>query len=148
MSRPVSGRDAVRSQVIDVLEAQIKRRPARRKVSTEAAKQSRKISEQLTVGLDLGDRSRCYGVLDEAGAIVLEQKLGTTPKAMEEGLGGMPRSRIAQPLFDLWMNLSQMTTDRVHVAICLRDGDARFQPPRTTSQWTFVIHLFWREHEG
>jgi hypothetical protein len=34
MRRPVSGRDAVRSQVIDVLEAQIKRRPAMKKVST------------------------------------------------------------------------------------------------------------------
>jgi hypothetical protein len=32
--RPVSGRDAVRSQVIDVLKAQIKRRPAMKKVST------------------------------------------------------------------------------------------------------------------
>ena len=67
-----------------------------KKVSTEAAKQSRKISEQkLTVGLDLGDRSSWYCVLDEAGAIVLEQKLGTTPKAMREVFGGMPRSRIA-----------------------------------------------------
>ena len=67
-----------------------------KKVSTEAAKQSRKISEQkLTVGLDLGDRSSWYCVLDEAGAMVLEQKLGTTPKAMREVFGGMPRSRIA-----------------------------------------------------
>src|ERR1700735_4051573 len=96
MRRPVSGRDAVRSQVIDVLEAQIKRRPAMKKVSTEGAKQSRKISEQkLTVGLDLGDRSSWYCVLDEAGAILLEQKLSTTPKAMKEVFGKMPRSRIA-----------------------------------------------------
>jgi hypothetical protein len=96
MRRPVSGRDAVGFQVIDVLEAQIKRRPAMKKVSTEAAKQSRKISEQkLTVGLDLGDRSSWYCVLDEAGAIVLEQKLGTTPKAMKEVFGGMACSRIA-----------------------------------------------------
>jgi transposase len=64
--------------------------------STVAAKQSRKISEQkLTVGLDLGDRSSWYCVLDEAGSIVLEQKLSTTPKAMQEGFGAMPRSRIA-----------------------------------------------------
>ena len=34
----------VRSQVIDVLEAQIKRRPAMKKVSTAVAKQSRNIS--------------------------------------------------------------------------------------------------------
>ena len=67
-----------------------------KKISTVATQQSRKISEQkLTVGLDLGDRSSWYCVLDEAGAIVLEQKLGTTPKAMKEVFGGMPRSRIA-----------------------------------------------------
>jgi Ethanolamine utilization protein EutJ (predicted chaperonin) len=71
MRRPVSGRDAVRSQVIDVLEAQIKRRPAMKKVSTEAAKQSGKISEQkLTVGLDLGDRSSWYCVVDEGGGVL------------------------------------------------------------------------------
>ena len=67
-----------------------------KKISTVAAKQSRKITEQkLTVGLDLGDRSSWYCVLDEAGAIVLERKLGTTPKAMKEVFGGMPRCRIA-----------------------------------------------------
>jgi hypothetical protein len=56
MRRPVSGRDAIRSQVIDVLEAQIKRRPAMKKVSTVGAKQSRNFSQpKLTMGLDLGD---------------------------------------------------------------------------------------------
>jgi len=34
-------------------------------------------------------------VLDEAGSIVLEQKLSTTPKAMQEVFGEMPRCRIA-----------------------------------------------------
>jgi transposase len=67
-----------------------------KKVSTVAVKRSRKISEQkLTVGLDLGDRSSWYCVLDESGAVVLEQRLSTTPKAMGEVFGGMPRSRIA-----------------------------------------------------
>ena len=51
--------------------------------------------EKLTIGLDLGDRSSWYCVLDERGEVVLEQKLNTTPKAMEEVFGGMPRSRIA-----------------------------------------------------
>src|ERR1039457_1171162 len=89
-------RDAVRSQVIDVLEAQIKRRPAMKKVSTVAGKQSRNFSEQkLTIGFDLGDRSIWYCVLDEAGRVLLEQKVSTTPKAMQEVFGGMPRSRIA-----------------------------------------------------
>ena len=66
-----------------------------KKVSTAAAKQSRNVSQpKLTIGLDLGDRSSWYCVLDEAGSIVLEQKLSTTPKAMREALGRMPRSRI------------------------------------------------------
>src|ERR1700689_32643 len=86
----------VRSQVIDVLKAQIKRRPAMKKVSTVAAQRSTKISRQkLTVGLDLGDRSSWYCVLDETGQTVLEQKLSTTPKAMKEVFGAMPRCRIA-----------------------------------------------------
>src|SRR5438105_1324283 len=67
-----------------------------KKVSTTAAKQIRNFSEQkLTVGLDLGDRSSWYCVLDEAGNVLLEQRLSTTPKAMREVFGTMPRSRIA-----------------------------------------------------
>ena len=67
-----------------------------KKISTVAVKQIRNISEQkLTIGLDLGDRSSWYCVLDEAGAIVLEQKLGTTPKAMKEVFGAIARCRIA-----------------------------------------------------
>src|SRR5215472_18882358 len=96
MRRPVSGRDAVRSQVIDVLKAQIKRRPAMKKGNTAAAKQSRNIFQrQLTIGLDLGDRSSWYCVMDEAGRAVQEQRLSMTPKSMREVFGGMPRSRIA-----------------------------------------------------
>ncbi len=34
-------------------------------------------------------------MLDERGELVLERKLSTTPKAMLEAFGGMPRSRIA-----------------------------------------------------
>jgi transposase len=50
---------------------------------------------QLTIGLDLGDRSSCYCILDEAGDVILEHKLATTPEAMKRVFGGMPRSRIA-----------------------------------------------------
>jgi transposase len=67
-----------------------------KKVSTTAVRQAKSFSEQkLTIGLDLGDRSSCYCVLDEAGVILLEQRLSTTPKAMREVFGGMPGSRIA-----------------------------------------------------
>jgi hypothetical protein len=96
MRRPVSGRDAVRSQVIDVLEAQIKRRPAMKKVSTAAAKQSKNFSQQkLTIGLDLGNRNSWYCVVDEAGQIQLEQRVRMTAKALQgvfsvKDVGGMP----------------------------------------------------------
>src|SRR5438874_12666167 len=80
MRRPVSGRDAVGSQVINALEAQ---KIKETEVSTVEAKQSRKISQsKLTVGLDLGDRTSWYCVLDEAGRVLLEQRVSTTPKAL------------------------------------------------------------------
>ena len=53
-----------------------------KKVSTAATKQSRNISQQqLTIGLDLGDRNSWYCVLDETGRIQLEQRVRTTAKA-------------------------------------------------------------------
>src|ERR1039457_6923498 len=67
-----------------------------KKISTVAAKQSKNFSRpKLTIGFDLGDRSSWYCVLDEQGEVVLEQRLGTTPKAMKEVFGAMPRCRIA-----------------------------------------------------
>src|ERR1039457_5642204 len=67
-----------------------------KKISTVAAKQSKNFSRpKLTIGLDLGDRSSWYCVLDEQGEVLLEQKLGTTPKAMRDVFGAMPRCRIA-----------------------------------------------------
>ena len=84
-------------KVSTCLKAQInQRRPARKKVSSTASKQSRNISPQrLTIGLDLVDRKSCYCVLDEAGRIQLEQRVGTTAKALQEVFGAMPGSRVA-----------------------------------------------------
>jgi len=67
-----------------------------KKVSTAAANTTKNLYEhKLTIGLDLGDRSSWYCVLEERGEVVLEQKLSTTPKAMREVFGAMPRCRIA-----------------------------------------------------
>jgi transposase len=67
-----------------------------KKVGTAGAKQIRNFSQRkLTIGLDLGDRPSSYCVLDEAGQVRLEQKVGTTPNAMKEVFGSMPRSQIA-----------------------------------------------------
>src|ERR1700688_607025 len=51
--------------------------------------------QKLTIGLDLGDRWSFYCVMDEAGQIILEQKLPTTPEAMKQTFGKIPRSLIA-----------------------------------------------------
>src|ERR1700722_12768298 len=67
-----------------------------KKINTMTAKKVEKVaSQKLTIGLDVGDRWSWYCVLDEAGEVILEQKVATTPKAMKEVFGGMPRSRIA-----------------------------------------------------
>ena len=51
--------------------------------------------QKLTVGLDLGDRWSFYCVLEEAGEIVLEQKVPTTLEGMKQTFARIPRSRIA-----------------------------------------------------
>jgi transposase len=67
-----------------------------KKISTATAGQTDNFRQQkLTVGLDLGDRSSWYCVLNESGEVVLEQRLSTTPKAMKEVFGGMPQCHIA-----------------------------------------------------
>jgi transposase len=50
---------------------------------------------QLTIGLDLGDRTSHYCVLNEAGEVMLESKLPTTPKGIEEVFSRIPGSRVA-----------------------------------------------------
>ena len=66
-----------------------------KKSSTAAATGKRNFSGRLTIGLDLGDRLSWYCVLNEAGEVVGEQKLSTTPKAMKEVFARVPHCRIA-----------------------------------------------------
>jgi transposase len=46
-----------------------------RKISTMQASGKNIFEGQLTIGLDLGDRSSAYCILNEVGEIVLEHKL-------------------------------------------------------------------------
>src|ERR1700693_4717706 len=81
--------------MFDVLEAQ-KRRPAMKKISTMQVFSNEILKDQkLTIGVDLGDRWSFYCILDEAGKIILEQKLPTTPEAMKQTFGKISRSLIA-----------------------------------------------------
>jgi transposase len=80
----------------DALEAQRERRPAMKKISTVAIERIQIFKEsQRTIGMDLGDRSSQYCILNEAGEVIWESKLPTTPKGIEEVFRRIPRSRMA-----------------------------------------------------
>src|SRR6266850_1389715 len=49
----------------------------------------------VTIGLDLGDKSSRYCVLNEEGEVVLERSVGSSQKAMTQVFGAIPRCRIA-----------------------------------------------------
>ena len=67
-----------------------------KKNSAVAAKRKQIFREKkLTIGMDLGDQSTYYCVLDEAGEVMVEQKLATTKQAMKQVFGRIPRSRVA-----------------------------------------------------
>ncbi len=72
---------------------------------------------RLTVGLDLGDRSSFYCVLDGTGDVLLEQKVSTTPKALHEIFGAMPRSRITVETGTHSPWVSRLLTELGHEAI-------------------------------
>src|ERR1700687_4398717 len=74
----------------------MKRRPAMKKTSTILVNGNMIFKgHKLPIGLDLGDHWSCYCVLDEAGKIILEQKVATTPEAMKKAFAKIPRSLIA-----------------------------------------------------
>jgi len=67
-----------------------------KKISTVQAYGKEILKEQkLTIGVDLGDRWSFYCVLEEAGKIILEQKVPTTPEAMKQTFSRIAQSRIA-----------------------------------------------------
>ncbi len=121
-----------------------------KKVSTAVAKTSRKISQQkLTVGLDLGDRSSWYCVLDEAGRALLEQRVSTTPKALREVFGGMPRSRIALEtgMHSPWVSrlLSEVGHEVIvaHARNVRLIGESRKKDDRTQKQLSASWNKCW-----
>jgi transposase len=82
--------------MIDALEAQWKGDRLMKKNSTVAIRRKQIFKgNKLTIGMDLGDRFTYYCVLDEAGEVMVEQKLPTTRQAMKQVFGRMPSSRVA-----------------------------------------------------
>ncbi len=73
--------------------------------------------QKLTIGVDLGDRWSFYCVLDEAGKIILEQKVATTPEAMTQTFGKIPRSLIALEIGTHSPWVSRLLTELGHEVI-------------------------------
>jgi len=102
-----------------------------KKVSTAAAIGSRKTSrQQLTVGLDLGDRNSWYCVVDEAGQVQLEQRVRTNAKALREVFGGMPRGRIALEIgtHSPWISRLLRELGREVIGQCAQGAADRGEP--------------------
>jgi transposase len=110
-----------------------------KKGSTTAKQQSRNFSQQqLTIGLDLGDRNSCYCALDEAGQIQLEQRVRTSAKALCEVFGAMPRSRIALETGTHSPWISRLLSELGHEVIVAHARKVRLsgRAERRTIGWT------------
>jgi transposase len=59
------------------------------------AKRKRQAAKKLTVGIDLGDRSSRYCILDEEGDVISEGSFATTKAGVGRMFESMPRCRIA-----------------------------------------------------
>ena len=67
-----------------------------KKASTTTVRRIRQLQgRQSAMGLDPGDRSSFYCVLNGSGEVILEKRVTTSPEAMTKTFGKMPRSRIA-----------------------------------------------------
>ena len=89
-----------------------------KKISTVQTFKSEIFKDQkLTIGVNLGDRWSFYCVLDEAGKIILEQKVPTTLEAMKQTFSRMPQSRIALETGTHSPWVSRLLTELGHEAI-------------------------------
>jgi transposase len=95
------------------------------KISTVQARGKRILKEQLTIGLDLGDRCSSCCVLNGAGEIVSEEKVPTTPEAMKKTFGKMPRCRIAMETGTHSPWVSRLLTALAHEVIVAHARNVR-----------------------
>jgi transposase len=79
---------------------------------------------KLTIGVDLGDHWSCYCVLDEAGEILLEQKVATTAEAMKQVFAKIPQSLIAMETGTHSPWVSRLLTELGHKVIVARTKGA------------------------
>jgi transposase len=97
-----------------------------RKPSTKAVRGKGKLQDQqLTIGLDLGDRSSFYCVLNGAGEVILEERAATSPEAMTKTFQKMAASRIALETGTHSPWVSRLLTELGHEAIVAHSRNVR-----------------------
>lgn len=65
------------------------------RAAAPSSKTVRKRKQQITIGLDLGDRSSRYCALDEEGELLFERSVATTKTGLNQSFGALARSRVA-----------------------------------------------------
>src|SRR5690242_19462741 len=97
-----------------------------RKPSTTALRRRSKLQDdQLTIGLDQGDRSSFYCVLNRVGEVILEERVATNPEAMKRTFERMPASRIALETGTHSPWVSRLLTELGHEAIVAHSRNVR-----------------------
>jgi transposase len=97
-----------------------------KKPSTTTVRRIGKMQDrQLTIGLDLGDRSSFYCVLNGSGEVILEERVSTSPEAMKKIFGKMPRSRIALETGTHSPRVSRLLSELGHKAIVAHARNVR-----------------------
>jgi transposase len=97
------------------------KKPSKRKVRGTG----KLLDQQLTVGLDLGDRLSFDCVLNGAGEVIVEERVTTSPEAMKKTFGKVPRSRIALETGTHSPWVSRLLTDLGHEAIVAHARNVR-----------------------
>lgn len=68
----------------------------KRSTAQESRKGSKPGSQgPITIGIDLGDKSSCYCVLDGAGEVARQGRFATTNQGLSACFGAMPRCVVA-----------------------------------------------------
>jgi len=79
-----------------IVAVELKKPRHRKRAKGRASQRSRSTpAPQQTIGVDLGDKSSCYCVLDAAGEVQSERTVATTKKGMTQTFGRIGPSRIA-----------------------------------------------------
>ena len=93
-------------------------------------------AQPLTIGVDLGDRNSHYCILDEAGNVILEQSVPTTPKGIQQVFSKISRSRIALETGTHSPWVSRLLTQLGHEVIVAHARNVQLN----TTWWSWDVH--------